>query len=97
MPPFWQLLGFGAFFGAGGYMIREGDALNGSGVVTAWSLTYLSFATLPALLGLHRSPLAAVLSLAVGTLGLGVHGSYYFDKASWRGAIPGLLPPPRAE
>lgn len=78
-------------------MISEGDPLNGSGVVTAWSLTYLTFNTLPVIPRLVRSPLAAIVSAGVATLGLGIHGSYYFDKASWRGAIPGLLPPPRTE
>ncbi|WFD36648.1 hypothetical protein MCUN1_003535 [Malassezia cuniculi] len=95
LPPFWQLLGFAGFFATGGYMIAQGDALNGSGVVTAWSLTYVTFHTLPNLLRFGRAPLAALLSVGVTTLGLGVHGSYYFDKASWRGAVPGLLLPPR--
>lgn len=37
VPPFWQLVGFSGFFALGGYMIQEGDVLNGSGVVTgAW-------------------------------------------------------------
>lgn len=34
LPPFWQLAGFATFFGAGGYMIDQGDTLNGSGTVT---------------------------------------------------------------
>jgi hypothetical protein len=34
LPPFWQLAGFAAFFAGGGYMIEQGDALNGAGTVT---------------------------------------------------------------
>lgn len=37
VPPFWQMLGFGVFFGAGGYMIDHGDILNGSGVISGTS------------------------------------------------------------
>ncbi|SPO24585.1 uncharacterized protein UTRI_03854 [Ustilago trichophora] len=88
LPPFWQLAFFAAAFGTGGYMIDQGDALNGSGVVTAWSLTYLLFKTVPSVKQLPRNPLALSLSAAVLTLGLGVHGSHYFDRTSWRGAIP---------
>ncbi|WFD07131.1 hypothetical protein MVES1_002488 [Malassezia vespertilionis] len=72
VPPYWQLLGFGGFFSGGGYIISQGDVLNGSGVVTAWSLTYLTFKTLPTLPWLYRSPLSLCLSLAVGSIGLGV-------------------------
>ncbi|WFD32267.1 hypothetical protein MSPP1_003312 [Malassezia sp. CBS 17886] len=93
VPPFWQLLGFGVFFAAGGYMVDAGDVLNGSGVVTAWSLTYLTFKTLPVARHLPRSPVNTVLSASIAALGLGIYGSYYFDQASWRGAIPGLIPP----
>ncbi|SNX87224.1 uncharacterized protein MEPE_05934 [Melanopsichium pennsylvanicum] len=90
LPPFWQLAFFAAAFGTGGYIIDRGDSLNGSGVVSAWSLTYLLFKTLPSLKQLARNPLAASLSVGVLTLGLGVHGSHYFDRTSWKGAIPSL-------
>lgn len=93
LPPFWQLAFFAAAFGTGGYMIDQGDVLNGSGVVTAWSLTYVLFKTLPSVKQLPRNPLALSLSAAVVTLGLGVHGSHYFDRTSWRGAIPSLSSP----
>lgn len=90
VPPFWQLAFFAAAFGAGGYIIDQGDALNGSGVVSAWSLTYLLFKTLPSVKQLPKNPLALSLSTAVLTVGLGIHGSHYFDRTSWRGAIPSL-------
>jgi hypothetical protein len=90
LPPFWQLAFFAAAFGTGGYMIDEGDHLNGSGVVTAWSLTYLLFKTVPVARQLPRNPLAMSLSAAVLALGLGVHGSHYFDQTSWKGAVPSL-------
>merc|ERR1712130_462487 len=96
IPPFWQLVGFSAFFAGGGYIIDAGDTLNGAGVVTAWSLTYVTFNTLFKLPWLARSPLALLLSTAVGGVGLGVYGNYYFDQQSWRGAVPGLLPPRKA-
>ncbi|SAM82227.1 uncharacterized protein UBRO_04777 [Ustilago bromivora] len=90
LPPFWQLAFFAAAFGTGGYIIDQGDALNGSGVVTAWSLTYLLFKTAPSIKQLPSNPLAAALSTAVLTIGLGVHASHYFDRTSWRGAVPTL-------
>lgn len=61
----------------------------------AWSLTYLCFKTLPVLPYLWRSPLSLAVSTSVTGIGLGVYGNYYFDEASWRGAIPGLLPEPK--
>ncbi len=90
VPPFWQLAFFAAAFGTGGYIIDQGDALNGSGVVSAWSLTYLLFKTLPSVKQLPKNPLALSLSTAVLTVGLGIHGSHYFDRTSWRGAMPSL-------
>ena len=46
---------------------------------------------------LPRSPVGLALSGGVAFLGLTLHGCYYFDKASWKGAIPGLIPPPRTD
>lgn len=60
----------------------------------AWSLTYLFFNTALKLPYLGRSPIAVLLSTSVATLGLGVHGSFYFDRTSWKGAVPGLVPAP---
>lgn len=34
VPPYWQLVGFSALFATGGFIIQQGDVLNGSGVVT---------------------------------------------------------------
>lgn len=34
LPPFWQLAGFAVAFGGGGYIIDQGDILNGTGTVT---------------------------------------------------------------
>ncbi|CDU26229.1 uncharacterized protein SPSC_06423 [Sporisorium scitamineum] len=97
VPPFWQLAFFAAAFGTGGYMIDQGDQLNGSGVITAWSLTYLIFKTAPSLKQLPKNPLALSLSAAALALGLGVHGSHYFDRTSWRGAMPSLSGAEQAE
>ncbi|KAI0034357.1 hypothetical protein K488DRAFT_45644, partial [Vararia minispora EC-137] len=41
MPPFVFRVGFGAIFAGGGYVLASGDANNGSGIMTAWSLSYL--------------------------------------------------------
>ncbi|KIS69072.1 uncharacterized protein UMAG_10366 [Mycosarcoma maydis] len=90
IPPFWQLAFFAAAFGTGGYIIDQGDALNGSGVVSAWSLTYLLFKTIPSIKQLPKNPLAFLLSSSVLSIGLGIHGCHYFDRTSWRGDIPSL-------
>lgn len=49
LPPFWQLAGFATFFGAGGYIIDQGDSLNGAGTVTGESVHAESFTVLHAL------------------------------------------------
>ena len=60
--------------------------------MAAWSLTYVTFHTLPNIRQLGRSPLALLLSTTISGVGLGVYANYYFDKASWRGAVPGIVP-----
>lgn len=47
LPPFWQLAGFAAFFGGGGYMIDKGDSLNGSGTITGTFQQVISSLCLP--------------------------------------------------
>ncbi len=86
MPPYWQLAGFSAVFAGGGYMIAQGDPINGSGTVTAWSLMYLAFNSRYAL----KHPVGAALTLGTLVLGTGVHGSFYFDRKGWKGAVPGM-------
>lgn len=88
VPPFWQLAFLSAAFATGGYIIDSNDTLNGSGVVTAWSFSYLLFRTVPTFRKLPHNPAAMALTVAVSTLGLGVHGSYYFDRNNWRSDIP---------
>jgi hypothetical protein len=34
LPPYWQLVGFAATIAGGGYIIGQGDVLNGAGTVT---------------------------------------------------------------
>ncbi|KAK0524901.1 hypothetical protein OC834_005358, partial [Tilletia horrida] len=34
LPPFYQLVGFSATFAGGGYIVQQGDTMNGSGVMT---------------------------------------------------------------
>lgn len=52
-PPFVLRAGFGAIFAGGGYVLASGDSRNGSGIVTAWSLSY--FVLEQFLLGFQRS------------------------------------------
>ncbi|KAL5507695.1 hypothetical protein ACEPAH_5313 [Sanghuangporus vaninii] len=76
LPPFPQRLGFSIIMYGAGYVISTGDSLNGSGISTAWSLTYLfwngrrSFTTL-------RSPLSIFLAGATA-LSTGLYGTEYF-------------------
>lgn len=135
LPPFWQLAGFAAAVAGGGYIIDQGDLLNGTGTVTgehsrlmhrswaqgvgarinsrveyigacmhhrtymyadlrilaqslAWSGIYLFFNGLSSLR--RPSLLPLLLSTSTLTVGAAVHGSYYFSRTSWKGAIPGL-------
>ena len=68
-------------------MIQQGDPINGSGTITAWSLLYLFFNTKSA----FRHPISAVLGVSTLTLGTAVHGSFYFDRQGWQGAVPGMM------
>ncbi|KAG2030651.1 hypothetical protein BDR03DRAFT_905850 [Suillus americanus] len=40
-PPYLHRVGFSLVFGGAAYVLGAGDARNGSGIATAWSLTYL--------------------------------------------------------
>ncbi|KAG1730030.1 hypothetical protein EDB19DRAFT_1897122 [Suillus lakei] len=40
-PPYLHRVGFSLVFGGAAYVLAAGDARNGSGIATAWSLTYL--------------------------------------------------------
>lgn len=40
MPPLWHLIGFSALFAGGGYIIGQGDTLNGAGTVTGESAVH---------------------------------------------------------
>ncbi|KAI0265208.1 hypothetical protein BC834DRAFT_198761 [Gloeopeniophorella convolvens] len=39
-PPFVLRVGFGTVFAGAGYVLASGDSRNGSGIATAWSLSY---------------------------------------------------------
>jgi len=39
-PPFVLRIGFGTIFAGAGYVLASGDSRNGSGIATAWSLSY---------------------------------------------------------
>ncbi|KAI0074782.1 hypothetical protein K474DRAFT_1665065 [Panus rudis PR-1116 ss-1] len=75
-PPIMIRLGFGAIFAGAGYVLSTGDARNGSGISTAWSLTYL-------FLNLRKSlrPPYSLLSLSLSGATLAsaaLYGTEYF-------------------
>ncbi|CAL1699869.1 unnamed protein product [Somion occarium] len=75
-PPLMYRLGFGAIFSGAGYVISTGDVYNGTGIATAWSLTYL-------FLNLRKSlkPPLSGLSLALSGAALAsstLYGAEYF-------------------
>ncbi|EGN94946.1 hypothetical protein SERLA73DRAFT_142956 [Serpula lacrymans var. lacrymans S7.3] len=75
-PQYVQRVGFSLVFGGAAYVLATGDSRNGSGIVTAWSLTYL-------FLHLRRSikPPHHPLTLAMtggATVCAGLYGTEYF-------------------
>ncbi|PCH40688.1 hypothetical protein WOLCODRAFT_136943 [Wolfiporia cocos MD-104 SS10] len=76
LPPLMHRIGFGAIFAGTGYVLSCGDAHNGSGMTTAWSLTYL-FLNFRKSLTTSRS--AVSLALTGATLASSVlYGTEYF-------------------
>jgi len=67
-PPFVLRIGFGAIFAGAGYVLASGDSRNGSGITTAWSLSYFVLEQFS--LGLQRS-----LRLPRSGLSLGLSGA----------------------
>ncbi|OSX59610.1 hypothetical protein POSPLADRAFT_1151133, partial [Postia placenta MAD-698-R-SB12] len=76
LPPLMHRVGFGAIFAGAGYVVSCGDTRNGSGITTAWSLTYL-FLNLRKSLLTARHPLSLVLTAATLASST-VYGSEYF-------------------
>ncbi|KAI0315154.1 hypothetical protein OF83DRAFT_1174104 [Amylostereum chailletii] len=76
-------MGFGAIFAGGATMLASGDAKNGSGVMTSWTLSYLlvdQFAHgLTKAERLPRHPVSYALMGAAG-LGAAVYGLDYFSS-----------------
>ncbi|KAH9179509.1 hypothetical protein EDB89DRAFT_1921764 [Lactarius sanguifluus] len=66
-PPFVLRTGFGAIFAGAGYVLASGDSRNGSGIVTAWSLSY--FVLEQFLLGFQRSSLLPRSKLSIALSG----------------------------
>ncbi|KAL9939123.1 hypothetical protein V8E36_001936 [Tilletia maclaganii] len=94
LPPFYQLVGFSAIFGGAGYIVAQGDSLNGSGVMSAWTMLYLCFRFIPSLrLTAPGEPLPLVLSLSTMAVG-STYAAHYFSRTSWRGAVPFTPPSP---
>jgi len=74
--PFIHRVGFAFVFGGAGYAISTGDVRNGSGIATAWSLTYL-FLNLRKSLKAPRNPLS--LAMSGGAMACaGIYGTEYF-------------------
>ncbi|KAI6166398.1 hypothetical protein EDD17DRAFT_56764 [Pisolithus thermaeus] len=75
-PPYLHRVGFSFVFGGAAYVFAAGDHRNGSGIATAWSLTYL-FLHLRKSLKAPRHPLT--LAMAGGTAGCSaLYGTEYF-------------------
>ncbi|KAH7907166.1 hypothetical protein BJ138DRAFT_1160809 [Hygrophoropsis aurantiaca] len=77
-PPFLHRAGFSLALGGAAYVLSTGDTRNGSGIATAWSLTYLF---LHARRSLRPPPSLHPLTLAL-TAGsaacAGLYGTQYF-------------------
>ncbi|KAK0549206.1 hypothetical protein OC844_006906, partial [Tilletia horrida] len=80
LPPFYQLVGFSATFAGGGYIVQQGDTMNGSGVMTAWSMLFLFFRLIPSLR--PRAPAQPLpFILASSTFGVGsIYAAHYFTR-----------------
>ncbi|KAG8959446.1 hypothetical protein FRC03_007977 [Tulasnella sp. 419] len=74
LPPFVHRFGISIILGGAGYVITQ-DTLNGTGIATAWSLTYLFFNLRSSLRS--RSPIAVGLSCATAAVA-GLYGTEYF-------------------
>ncbi|KIJ13335.1 hypothetical protein PAXINDRAFT_81523 [Paxillus involutus ATCC 200175] len=75
-PPYLHRVGFSVVFGGAAYVLSTGDERNGSGITTAWSLTYL-------LLHLRKSIRAPrhplTLAMSGGAAGCAaLYGTEYF-------------------
>ncbi|KAF8324555.1 uncharacterized protein EI90DRAFT_3075054 [Cantharellus anzutake] len=73
LPPFVQRFSFGFVFAGAGYIVNTGDVRNGSGVATAWSLTYLLLNRMrshfyPPEVPVPRTPLSLLLSGATASV-----------------------------
>ncbi|KAI5999835.1 hypothetical protein F5J12DRAFT_269378 [Pisolithus orientalis] len=76
LPPYLHRVGFSFIFGGVAYVFSTGDHRNGSGIATAWSLTYL-FLHLRKSLKTPRHPLT--LAMAGGAAGCAaLYGTEYF-------------------
>ncbi|KZP09935.1 hypothetical protein FIBSPDRAFT_226629 [Athelia psychrophila] len=74
--PFLQRVAFAAVFGGSGYAIASGDVRNGSGIASAWSLTYL-FLHLRQSFKSPRNPLS-ILMAGGAAASAGIYGTEYF-------------------
>jgi len=81
-PPFVLRVGFGAIFAGAGYVLSTGDSKNGSGIATAWSLSYFVIEQfslgLQRSLRLPRSRLSLALSGATAATAMLYGTEHYF-------------------
>ncbi|GAA5857632.1 hypothetical protein JCM8547_004306 [Rhodosporidiobolus lusitaniae] len=76
-PHLLQLPAAAGIFGFSGYMVDAGDALNGAGTTTAWSLTYLFFNARKAFQSRRPGPIGLA---GVAAAQAGVYGWWYFSQ-----------------
>jgi len=81
-PPFVLRIGFGTIFAGAGYVLASGDSRNGSGIATAWSLSYFVLEQfslgLQRSLRLPRSRLSLALSSATAATAVLYGTEHYF-------------------
>ncbi|KLO08644.1 hypothetical protein SCHPADRAFT_602194 [Schizopora paradoxa] len=76
LPPFPQRIGFSAIMYGAGYVLSTGDARNGSGITTAWSLIYLFWNGRRSLVA-PRNPVSICLTTATVACA-SLYGTEYF-------------------
>ncbi|EPT00883.1 hypothetical protein FOMPIDRAFT_1121729 [Fomitopsis schrenkii] len=94
-PSLMSRVGFGAIFTGAGYILSCGDAYNGSGITTAWSLAYMLFHLRNAITT-QRSPVTLGLAAAT-TAAASLYGTEYFVLQDSHSCARERLNPFRAE
>ncbi|KAI8077307.1 altered inheritance of mitochondria protein 19 [Gilbertella persicaria] len=68
VPSMFQSMAFSAIFGGAGYVIHVGDSENGSGIATAWCLSWSFLNAKTALKSMKPVPLALLGAVTLNTV-----------------------------